>query len=104
MQNQPPQPAELAEIEALLEAAEWRFAKTMPENPHEYTLRKTWGDEGAFARVVEFIRAHGETERYPPGSRNRYKVLVLGGHKFWTMGWPVDKTILINRKPVEMTT
>lgn len=95
-----PDPQTLDSVRAVLEQAEWRFAKTMPENPHWYTLRKTWGDEAAFARVVEFIRQHGVVERYPPGSKNRYTVLVLDGHKYWTMGWPVEKTILINRKLV----
>lgn len=101
MQKQPPQPVELAEIEALLESAEWRFAKTMPENPHWYTLRKTWGDDAAFARVVEFIRRYGVVEKF---KGNRYTVMVINGHKCWTMGWPVEKTILINRKPVPIET
>jgi hypothetical protein len=99
--------AELARVQALLEAHEWRFAKTMPHNPHWYTLRKTWENDQDFIDVVHFIRAHGFQEVYPPGSKNRYTVCVLGGFKYWTMGFPCKPgpynpaydTILINRKP-----
>ncbi len=96
-----PAPQTLDSIRAVLERAEWRFAKTMPENPHWYTLRKAWTDDGAFVEAVEFIRRHGVVERYPdPEKGRKYIVLILGEHKYWTMGWPVEKTILINRKPV----
>ena len=96
---QPPQ-QDLQRVTSLLEASEWRFAKTMPENPHWYTLRKTWTDDAAFVEVVEFIRKYGYKEVWPPGSRNRYTVMDIGGYHYWTMGSPIPKTILINRKPV----
>jgi hypothetical protein len=41
-------------------------------------------------------------ERYPdPVKGHRYTVMVIGGWKYWTMGWPVEQSILINRKPGE---
>src|SRR5262249_5547856 len=46
------------EIQALLEAHPWTFARTMPRNPHEYTLRKTWEHDQEFVQVVLFIRTH----------------------------------------------
>lgn len=95
-----PPKRDLHRITTLLESHEWVFAKTMPQNPHWYTLRRKWADDQAFAEAVQFIRQYGRRETYPPGSRNRYTVMVMGGFKYWTMGWPVEKTILINRKPV----
>ncbi|HEY6110559.1 MAG TPA: class I SAM-dependent methyltransferase [Gemmatimonadales bacterium] len=78
-----------------LHAAPWRFAKTMPKDPHEYTLRQQWND-GTFDEVVHTMRAHGYDELY----RGRYVrgLLNLNGRKYWTMGAPVPATILINRK------
>jgi 2-polyprenyl-3-methyl-5-hydroxy-6-metoxy-1,4-benzoquinol methylase len=88
---------------SLLEA-EYRFAKTMPENPHWYTLRKTWADDEAFCEAVRFIRTYGYTEIY---KRSRYKMYNLNGYKYWTMGAPINKangepcTILINRGKIQ---
>jgi hypothetical protein len=33
-------PADLQRVERLLLAKQWIFARTMPDNPHWYTLRK----------------------------------------------------------------
>ncbi len=55
---------------------EWVFAKTMPANPHWYTLRKTWADDGDFVRAVEAIRAHGYRVNY---GRSTYTVSDLNG-------------------------
>ena len=51
----------------LLERQIWKFAKTMPQHPHWYTLRATWLSDEAFMQAVEFIREHGKDERW--GSR-----------------------------------
>ncbi len=40
----------------------WTFAKTMPKNPHRYTLRKNWDDATPFKNVVQFVRNHGRKE------------------------------------------
>jgi hypothetical protein len=89
---------------ALMASHEWRFAKTMPDNPHHYTLRKTWTEPGGdedFVWAVRFIREHG----YPAYFKRRpYVQLDVNGHFYWTMGAPINKpdgtpcTILINRK------
>lgn len=83
------------QISTLLLQQEWRFAKTMPENPHWYTLRKTWQDDADFVQAVQFIRHAGYRESY----NNRwYTMLDINDMKYWTMGAPLDKTVLINRK------
>ena len=73
----------------------WIFARTMPENPHEYALRRQ-GTNANFEAAVRFIREHGLIEDYRGRS---YKILYFGNHKYWTMGAPLAETILINRKP-----
>ncbi len=40
----------------------WTYAKTMPQWPHDYTLRKTWETDEQFDDVVMFIREHGVEE------------------------------------------
>ncbi len=88
---------------ANLLAAEYRFAKTMPENPHWYTLRKTWTDDAAFVEAVEFIREFGYSEIY---KKSKYTMFNLNGYKYWTMGAPINKrdgspcTILINKAKI----
>lgn len=84
---------EIAALRGQLETADWIFAKTMPDNPHEYTLRKRW-ESACFDQAVQTIREHGQVEIY----RNwPYTALHINEHKYWTMGAPVAKTILINR-------
>lgn len=94
---------ELARLQTLLEAAEWVFAKTMPKNPHHYTLRWTWPSDEDFVWAVVTLRRLGEVERW---WRKDYIVINLNGYKYWTMGAPIGPapydrqrdTILINRK------
>ena len=87
--------AEFEQVARHLAAQEWIFAKTMPENPHEYTLRKKWERDEDFAAVVEFIRRHGYRQKF---EGRYYTQLDIDDHTYWTMGWPVSQTILINRK------
>jgi hypothetical protein len=90
-------------LAALLEAAAWRFAKTMPHNPHWYTLRKTWSLDEDFVWAVEQIRLRGYRHKY---ESKWYTQLDVHDHFYWTMGWPINYgngapcTILINRKPL----
>lgn len=83
--------------EAALLSASFRFAKTMPKIPHEYTRRREWSDEILFENVVKFIRENGRQERF---WRSIYTYYYLDGWKYWTMGEPVAETILINRAKV----
>jgi len=82
----------------LLDGAKYQFAKTMPETPHYYTLRQTWADQDQFKQVVQAIRDNGEAKQF--GGRT-YIYFYANGFQYWTMGAPLDKTILINRAEVE---
>lgn len=77
---------------------EWRFAKTMPENPHHYTLKKKWKNPKDFEWAVTFLRENGYENIY-----HDYKYIQIdcNGHFYWTMGAPLSETILINRKVKE---
>ncbi len=80
-----------------IEKHPFRFAKTMPENPHWYTLRKEWDNE-EFDDAVRDLRAFGRIswfKGYP------YVGWNANGFYYWTMGAPIHKTILINRKPIQ---
>ena len=69
-------------------------AKTMPQYPHEYTLRRTWSSGEDFERCVKIIRIHGYLERF---YGKPFMKLAVEGFKYWTMGEKPCDTILINR-------
>lgn len=77
------------------------FAKTMPQSPHWYTLRKEWKSEESFEKCVLLIREFGYKETYKGYT---YIMFNCNGYKYWTMGAPVDKTILINRAAINHAT
>ena len=85
-------------LEKRFEESEFIFAKSMPDNPHYYTLRKDWNDKD-FVLAVKIIRNYG----YDDWFRGRkYISLNIGNWKYWTMGDPINldgkpHTILINR-------
>jgi hypothetical protein len=76
-----------------LSGATWKYAKTMPQFPHDYTLKESWHGR-AFEDVVVYIRENGYVKKF---SGREYKYLDCNGYSYWTMGSPIDKTILINR-------
>lgn len=78
---------------SLLLAQEYTFAKSMPQNPHWYALRKKW-DGNNFEAVIQFIRDNSYTEYF---HGRPFKMFKLNGYKYWTMGAPLKDTILINR-------
>lgn len=85
-----------ARFTRMLESKKWQFAKTMPYVPHWYTLRKWWSFDDEFAEVVTAMRTDGVDEMY---GKRKSRVFILNGYKYWTMMYPVEETLLINRKP-----
>ena len=79
-------------------ANEWHFAKTMPKFPHWYTLRREWEDGDSFENAVLFIRENGYKSKYYNAT---YIYLEHDGCRYWTMGFPVDETTLINRAQLD---
>ena len=105
MQDDTPQRVEMTmdELREFVRTSPWKFARTMPQMPHEYTLREKAPDEKLFERVVLYIRQAGYKANF--GSVT-YTYLDIDGWKYWTMGAPLGPTgrydrsihtILINR-------
>ena len=86
-------------VRAFIAKAPWTFAKTMPDNPHDYTVRGQTPD-GEFEQVVLLIREHGYKR---PLGRTTYTYLDVDGWRYWTMGAPLEQTTIINRAIVEAT-
>lgn len=81
-------------IDELLAKATYQFAKTMPGIPHDYTLKQNWNPD-EFEQVVAYIRKHGQPAKF---YSKTYIYYYANGYKYWTMGSPIEETILINRE------
>jgi len=85
------------EIVNFIETEKWTFAKTMPEWPHEYIVRERV-DEQLFLKMVEHIREFGYEGKF-------YSKMIVyfnhNGFTYWTMGAPIEETIIINRTQKE---
>ena len=86
-------------------AVRWQFAKTMPQWPHEYTVR-SWRPElvAEFEAFVRLIRATGVVKPWPrDAQRPRYMhaYLMLDGWEYWAMGEPGGEATVINRSRPE---
>jgi len=85
-------------IRAVIESLSFRFAKTMPEIPHEYVVR-TPDNEAAYVALFNAIMEHG-VYRHWAGRRHRY--LYPGdGWKYWVMTTELRESRVINRERVE---
>lgn len=85
-------------VESWLLMHQWRYAKTMPQFPHWYTLRTDWPDTARFERCIIYIREHGYQKVF---GRTTYTYLNFREYKYWTMGSPAKETKLINRDLIE---
>jgi hypothetical protein len=86
--------SDLERAQSLIKKAKWQFAKSMAFIPHWYTLRKNWKSQEDFEWLVMFIRKHGYIEHF---YKKTYQYFDVNEYKYWSMGWPVEQTILINR-------
>ena len=98
-----PLPMTMDEIRDFIRRSHWKFAKSMPQMPHYYTLRATSPDEATFVRFVIHMRQHGYKQTF---GRATYTYFDVDGWQYWTMGAPVGEvgrydpkvdTTLINR-------
>lgn len=77
----------------------WVFAKTMPNIPHQYTV-KDWGDPEAFDRIVAGIKEHGYLARWRTKPPNYY--LEHNGLRYWWIE-PVINRCFIGQPVNEVT-
>ncbi len=94
----PPEP-DLERARALIALAPWKFAKTYADDaPHSYAVRAKYvaagGSHDEFNWLVQHIRDAGWNGRWRH-MRGRY--LTVDEHQYWTMGWPVEQTLILNR-------
>jgi len=75
-------------------ACTWTFAKTYASTwPHEYIVRGKV-DEALFIQLVQHIRAHGYEGRFYAKPITYFDE---DGLVYWTMGSPLEETIIVNR-------
>lgn len=80
-------------------AAEWTFAKTMPDNPHWYVIRqRAWGTSRELGEGHEALFELIRWFYYLRWWRQRgFRSIDLDGFSYWVME---DGTV-INRKPAD---
>jgi hypothetical protein len=86
-------------LQEFIDSMQWTFAKTMPEWPHEYIVRSRAFDE-RFEQLVCHIRERGYEGKFYQKTITYYDDR---GMVYWTMGAPLDETIIINRCKKEDT-
>ena len=85
-------------LHEMITRCKWIFAKSMPSAPHEYIVRdKCPLTDDEFVYFVEMQRQHGVNEKW--GKHNN-SYLYIDDYKYWTMGAPVEETIVMNRAKV----
>lgn len=74
----------------------WSWASTMPTIPHEYIVRKRCSlSHEEFDKFVILQRNHGIHMKW---GRYNFPYLHVDGYKYWTMGAPINETVIINRQ------
>jgi hypothetical protein len=91
----------IADAHSYIAKVKWQFARTMPQWPHEYTVRHWRNDlDSEFFGFVALIRREGVIKPWPrEASKPRYHhtYLALGDWEYWTMGEQLPETAVINR-------
>ncbi len=87
------------ELSDFVSREKWAYAKTMPRWPHEYIVRERV-DEALFEKLVKHIRANGYEGKFYSKSITYYDE---DGLVYWTMGAPLEETIIVNRCSKENT-
>ena len=85
-------------LRSMIERCEWTFAKTMPWAPHEYIVRgKCPLTEEEFLYFIDMQRRFGIKEHW---GKYYNPYIYVDDYKYWTMGAPVEETIVMNRAKV----
>jgi hypothetical protein len=72
---------------------QWRFTSMLPDWPHEYLVRERV-DRRLFEKAVNHIRSNGYEGRF---YQKEIRCYEEAGLVYWTMGAPVEQTVIINR-------
>ena len=98
---------DIYDARAYIEEVRWQFAKTMPQWPHEYTVRD-WRPEldEMFEAFAALTRSEGVVKPWPadsPTPRYHHHYLAIDGWDYWIMDGPVTETEVINRARLDNT-
>ena len=88
---------DFASIEQFIQKATWKYAKSMPKFPHEYTVRE-WNDTTEFEAFLHYILHFGESRKVMYWKR---VYLDVGDYYYWWMGAPIGQAVVINRALLE---
>lgn len=78
-----------------LRSAEYKFAKTMPNMPHYYTVGDKWRDRKEFIWTCHAINEFGVLEFYMKKPR---KYFYIDGWRYWIMSDNPDDCKILNRE------
>lgn len=96
-----PVEVDIDEARSYIGSVRWQTAKTMPQWPHEYTVRKWQPDlEDTFEAFAALTRSAGVVKPWPadsPTPRYHHRYLAIDGWDYWIMDGPVAETEVINR-------
>jgi len=90
----------------------WRTVKKDGEYstlPHQYVALQYWKNKNmSFSFFAELIRLYGSVEIWKGNIKNwagrKGEYLRIGNFKYWTMGYPLEITTVINRENSNYTT
>ena len=82
----------------IISQLQFRVAKTMPEIPHEYTVRKP-ETEAAYVALFSAIMERGVCEHW--AGRSKQYLYPGDGWKYWAMTTELRESRVINRMRIE---
>ena len=85
-------------VNLLIDSLSFRFARTMPEIPHEYVVRGP-DNEAAYVALFNAIQNDGVPERYR-GRKKKY-FYPGDGRKYWAMTTFLSMSRVLNRMKIE---
>jgi hypothetical protein len=73
----------------------WTYAKTMPQDPHEYIVRGKSADEDTYCAMFRTIEERGEWRSW---NKEQYQYFHPGdGYYYWKMTNDIAESVIINR-------
>jgi hypothetical protein len=87
-----PSPGLMYDPTPYIEAQNWVYAKTMPENKHFYVVLRASTDWRAHMMFLRWIRLYGGDERF---RSSWYRYMDVGEYHYWAMS---SNDSIINRK------
>ena len=79
---------ELKWAHVFIAAQQWRFAKTMPQWPHWYIIRREGNRAADFDRLAALIEQFGEDDSW---GRETRRYLRIRKFKYWAMGEVINR-------------